>query len=298
MPNPFLNPESFNPQLVNKVSAAYERNLGLNGSGNGAFAGEVGVQSLADTVKASTAEARANGSAGLVGFDQLTNPDTRQAFETSFTATEQLFDRINLTTPTAEQCIDAGVDLIALATAYERMKTEGLQPELVLSPKLDRGAWHALYQQLEGVLLLINNNILASNDINNRWNTLATLPDDVPTIVTSSSSVDIDKSPPWSLRLVPGTSAPATTRVKHSYNQAVHPTFSEYLTLQAIRLQANQEPLDSLSYTWLNGSFVNSDDCVCALFGRWISSEKEIMIDLEYADSLFDRMGARLPIWA
>jgi hypothetical protein len=43
-----------------------------------------------------------------------------------------------------------------------------------------------------------------------------------------------------------------------------HPTIAAYLTLQATRLIANEEPLDSTTITWLAGKMGGS-----APFGSW-----------------------------
>ena len=298
MPNPFLDPESFNPQLVDRVNAAYERNLRGGLAVDGAFAGEVSVQSLADMVKTDTADARSNGSAGLTGFDQLQNPDTRQAFETSFTATEQLFSRINLTTPTAEQCIDAGVDLEVLGAAYERMQAEGLEPAVVLAPSLDVTSWYILYKNLKedqvinfNFRRLKHNGLYVNTQVVMQWDYLAILPSDVPAIFSPGNALR------WSLRLIPGTPAPTQTFVSHSYNYAIHPTINEYLSLQATRLQARQELPDEKTTTWLNGECDDEYDVdayTWAPFGRW--TNEGVCISLNGIHKRSTTIGVRPPV--
>ena len=298
MPNPFLSPEIFNPRLSAEVAAAYRRNVEV-GLVDSASAGEVGVRSLADKIKENTASVKSKGGtefSSLTGFDQIKNPDTRRAFETSFTATDQLFSHLNIITPVAEECVGAGIDLVALGTTYERMFAEGLQPEVVLSPVLDVNNWRMLYDELANTNSTISNHLrhgglAVYKGVTAEWTSLVKIPEGVP-VIPSRGGV-----PSWTLRLIPGTPSPTAVDVNHNYNQAVHPTLNEYLTLQATCLQAGQEPLDHFADTWLSGSYSIGASFPRAPTGYWYSLGGQVKVCWGNIDSCGSRLGSRLPVW-
>ena len=297
MPNPFINKNVFNPNLAAEVAAAYERNRhdGLVAS---ALAGGLGAQSLASIVKKNTANAKENGSAGLANcFEQFRDPDTRRAFEVSFAAAEELFGLIGITIPTLEECVVAGVDLQAIGSAYEQMKLDELEPEVVLSPNLSLDKWRELYQDLvhstassngclKDVGLQVHSEVIAC------WQELAMPDEDVPVIAPSSMKHS------WTLRLIPGTDSPTDTGITHSYNQSVHPTVGEYLTAQAILIQANLEPLDSgHTYTWLNGTFHGKFNLLSTPYGNWGDGVGRVNIGSGGPERISINLGTRLPVW-
>ena len=295
MPNPFINKNVFNPNLAAEVAAAYERNRQAELT-PGDPAGNIGVQSLADIVRGDTAEAKEIGSAGLADFDQISNPDTREAFEVSFTVTEQLFGRIDIAVPTPEDCGKAGSNLGALGAAYERMQREDLEPQIVLAPGLDLDSWKRLYQNLTDDLVTNKDPTILENDslvvidpnVLRHWKELMALPDGVPCIRTAGEELT------WSLRLIPGTSeAPC----RGYYSETTNPVVAEYLSLQAARLQAGQEPLDNLAPNWLDGSYsADNDSNVRAPTGYWARGRvNKLIIYWSYDYDVLHR--SRPPVW-
>ena len=294
MPNPFIHKNAFTPELVTKVAEAYDRNQKNRA---GAFADDISARSLADVIKANIAGAKNRDSATRAGFDQLSNLHTREIFESSFAMSDQLFSRIGLTIPTPEQCIDAGINLGIVGTVYERMSKSGLKPEIVLSPVLSIDSWLKLYGNLEyyntaSMIGLLRNEVLfIAPSAARSWDELTILPSCVPAI----DSCDADIT--WSLRLIPGTSEPTVPEVDHLYNHGTHPTVSEYLSLQANRLQVGQDPIDCRSNTWLNGQYTDRFGTRYAPMGFWNSVERSVGIRGLAPDPQFSTPGARPPEW-
>ena len=302
MPNPFLSPKAFNPDLAAKVAEAYERNQ-RNSRAFDILTGNLSVRSLAGIIKEGTVKAKKDRAAGLAGFDQLSSPDVRHNFEETFTAAEELFGRIDLAIPTIEQYISAGTNLGVLSTCYEHMKDEGLEPTAVLSPNLDLISWKQIYHSLKVDLEVNGLGPLSSNELSvaslmvDQWDNAATLPDSVPTVPLPHTESYIGETLHWSLRLIPGTSRSGTS-VGRGYSQSVHPTVGEYLSLQAIRLQAHQKPLDTHTSTWLNGSFdvIWNNDPVTPI-GYWDLNSKCLSISLANISRQDGDIGARSPAW-
>ena len=303
MSNPFLSPKAFNPDLAAKVAEAYERNHERGLTVDPSCVDKIGVNGLASRIKADTAGSKSRISDIIIGVDQILDPDTRRAFLDRFTETERLFARLDMAAPTVEQCIDAGVDLPALAAAYERMQCNGLSPEIVLSPQLELSGWLMLYENFADDPIVNDDKriegggLFASHSVKASWHKLTAPPDGIPVILAPSCGSDDDGMRAWNLRLIPGTPKPTMVNVNHSYNGAVHPTVSEYLSLQAVRLQAHQEPIDSRTHTWLNSDCSNSSGAQGAVCGDW--DEGGGVIYLQWRELSYRRSytGARLPEW-
>ena len=301
--NPFLNRQAFNPDIAARVEHAYNRNVDSGRVPSGVFTDDVSVVGLEGVVKKVTKEAKASNGAYATSFDQLVSLDTKRAFETSFEIAKQIFDRINLAIPTVEECALAGIDLGALGEAYEQMQADGLEPAIVLAPNLDLVSWHDIYKDLEEDIAvnrddhIENGGLSVDNIVDGEWAKLVTPPNDVPVV----SAHDGEHS--WTLRLIPSTPQPAETVVDHDYNEAAHPTISEYLSLQAARLQTSQDPLDADRYTWLNNSTVRAGNHIIqAPVGYWESGESWsnrgwVSICQINASHRTGRLGVRPPVW-
>lgn len=300
--NPFLSPEHLNPRLAIEVAAACRQNRerGLvigDSSVDGIALGGLGIG-----IKEAITEAKNNGGAGLVGFEQIGNLDTKQVFETSFREIEQLFDRINITTPTVEQCIRAGVDLMALCVAYERMQLEGLEPALVLAPQLEKASWYDLYQKMtedeQGInssILLKNGGLFVTPQVAAQWSRLSTLPMGTPVIQVSKNSEPSAQLYYWSLRLIPATPrAPVATM---DCSRIDYPTVNEYLSLQAIRIQARKDPIDiARDYCWLRGQYTVFTGGFRVPLGYWDYANGQVFIISSPGVLRYNSEEARMPV--
>jgi hypothetical protein len=73
-----------------------------------------------------------------------------------------------------------------------------------------------------------------------------------------------------------------------------HATISQYLTLQATRIQAGETPVDADTYTWLAGTFENG---ARAPRGDWSSDRGRVRVLWDYSSYQNDFIGVRLPVW-
>ena len=294
--NPFLNRQAFNPGIATRLERAYVRNVEVGRVPGVALASELGAKSLASEIMANAADAKNRGGVGLAGFDQLLNDDTKRDFEESFAATELLFEPLGLVVPTSEQCVDAGIDLAALGAAYERMQDEGLEPAIVLSPVLGISSWRQLYQNLAkeqvGTDSLKDDGLQVDETVAACWDKLARQPvDDIKASISPDGTLD------WSLRLIPATRRPTDVMVDHNHNHAKHPTVCEYLSLQAVRIQALEQPIDGIYSTWLNGTVNDNGTAPLAPFVYWDSIGGCINIFATVPDFKAAEQGTRMPVW-
>ena len=297
MTNPFLSPEHLNPRITAAVAEALKHNQERTQPTDTTYAGDIGVHSLAEIIRLDAAGARNKGSAGLEGFYQIENSETQSIFEASFTETEQLFGRIDIVVPTVDQCIGAGVNLVLLGAAYERMCNNKLEPIVVLSPNLDLPSWRLLYSRLVNDKVanhderIKDNGLSIDHETAVQWSAIATLPDSVPIVTTPDGLLA------WSIRLIPGAPKGVGVYRTHRWNQA-HPTVSEYLSLQAVRLQSQQEPIDTgASVCWLNGSYVDDMGVPRAPLAKWVPENGQVRVSFDDADLFYSALGVRVPVW-
>ena len=296
--NPFRSPGNFSPRIAAEVAAAYQQNLERSRS-DAVLAGCISADGLSVVIKSAINEAKAAGSEGFSDFSAMKSPETQQAFEVSFSAAEEFFKLANITIPTPEDCVEAGINFGLLGAIYERMESGGLKPALVLAPNLDVSGWYEVYKRLvdlksvtacgwfDGVGLKI------SPFVAEHWAELTEPTAGVP-IISSPSSMQ-----QWSLRLIPGTPEPTMGQVSYSHNQSVHPTIGEYLTLQGTILQAGMEPIDGFqTFTWLSGEHsTHNNTSRFAAYANWTDSIGHVNVNYTDVTQKSFRIGARLPEW-
>jgi len=312
MPNPFLSPELLNPSIQADVAAAYEKNVVAGRVIDEGFAQDLATGGLADKVRDAAEQAKQSGSEHLSGLEELP-PDMRELVEKSFLQTEQLFARMELAAPSIEQFIQAGVDFGHLASEYERMEIAGLQPELVVTPvlpvvptALTSGSWSELYESLTEDKTIPNNPLQARDDgkglyINDDVQQIAgELYDSELNLVRSADVHSINEGGwGWTIALLPTTAKPQELSTPHTDKEvdalsSQHATISQYLTLQATRIQAGETPVDADTYTWLAGTFENGAQ---APRGYWDSDDGQVYVGWDGSSYQYDGIGVRLPVW-
>jgi len=284
-----------NPELIARVGDAYERAR----MSAGETARELGNTSLDAVLAADVAQAKEAGTLagnGGSGLEVITHPETRVAFETALAATEQLFARIGLVAPTAEQLTASGIDLVQLAAQFEQMDPSSM-PEIVIAPQLSVGQWKQTFkalhddQTINQTGRIKNDGLYIADDVAHNWDSLGQSPAGVPTTTTAAGT---DPATTWTVRIIPGTDKPSTTNVPHNDpNYLDKPIVHEYLTLQATRLQdPTQEPIDSNTWTWLNGTMNAGSQ---APFGIWRSDEGRVRLNWRGVGFSSGILGVRLP---
>lgn len=93
-----------------------------------------GSAALLNTLNADVREAREKGKAGFSKLEIITDPETKQAFETAFTLSERLVGYIGLSAPTPEQMVSVGVNLQYLAEQFVLIEQEASHHTLSWRP--------------------------------------------------------------------------------------------------------------------------------------------------------------------
>jgi hypothetical protein len=140
-----------------------------------------------------------------------------------------------------------------LQRAFGLMNYYGLEPDVVVSREgLDLQTWRNCFSQLSQAIhapVIISGDMGpgVSSAIETDWDELGLLsaPRWVVSVVAASQQTPYNLS--HDLRQLKGTWTDAVIQsARDSY-----PTFAEYLTLQAVRYQSEQEPIDLQGFTWL-----------------------------------------------
>lgn len=268
------------------------------------------IQASLGTVGRSAAErladAERNGGDGYgSGFEAITNPETKVAFETAIDAVTTLYARIGRQAPTPEELVDLyGVDFASKAALWRTEKDLGHEPEIILAPReLPVADAKALYQNLQDDPTvnhdgrIQNSGLFISRGVFTNWNTL---------LKPKSGEPD------WTLRIIPGTPTPTIVNISHygkdkHGNQLApptHPTIPEYLTLQATRLQADRTPIDANNndVVWLDGKFMltvlrtGRTIDLSSPHGGWFPSDGQVRVGWS---SVLERnafLGSRSPV--
>jgi hypothetical protein len=218
---------------------------------------------------------------------------------------------MELAAPSVEQFMQAGVDFGHLASEYERMEIAGLQPEMVVTPVLPvvptdstSGSWSELYESLTSDKTIPNNPLQARDDgkglyVNDDVRGAATeLYDSERSLVSGSDIHSVDDWA-WTIALIPTTAKPQELSTPHTDKEtdtlsSQHATISQYLTLQATRIQAGETPVDADTYTWLAGTFENGAQ---APRGSWFSGDGQVVVSWNRVGDQNDGIGVRLPVW-
>ena len=191
--------------------------------------------------------------------------------------------------------------------AYELLL--GMSPELVITPEGQPiSFWKSLYGNLREWQGINNpdsphrlkkqddgDGLYIDNQVADHWDQLT--PDRlswgvtvVPTISdTPSLNVDYEGK---------DENGDISTELTHvlaglGHTGLYHPSVERYLMLQATRLQSGQEPVDSKTYTWLNGNFTNSENNQVAPRGRWFPGSGQVYLAWRKVGIRGDNLGVR-----
>ncbi|OVE78646.1 hypothetical protein BVY00_02305 [bacterium G20] len=305
------SPELY-PGLDAKLDAIYERNVA---EGIAKPAEAVVVQGLEAVVNQQIAQAR-NSAPALAEADQ--------GFRELAAAARQRLNKLLTDTatnlPVPELSELEGVNWQHLAEGYTAMERLGLEPQLVIAPEgqplkefwqelfshlrqwqddNQPNATHRLKKQTDGDGLWIN------DEVKNHWSELT------------------PEQPGWSVSVIPTIGKAPVLNVDHKgqstagetpkelnnildqlpLNQTAesgleHPSLERYLTLQAIRLQTGQEPLDDqiggiYYWSWLDGTFQNSDGNTAAPNGYWNPDDGRVRLAWDRVDGRGAYLGVR-----
>ena len=281
----------------------------------------LGTASLLGVLDTSVREAKAAGRTGFDILEDITNPETAQAFERSLQEATELFARADITVPTLEEMViysDNGkgehIDLARLAGFYEQMKKDGLMPEIAITPQgLSMDAWRRVYGDMtpecdaQGNITKNAPGMPANNPLkrlNGLYINSSLFPHwsgfNKPTVLRADSTptpsyTDTDGRH-WTIRIIPGTPKPPETGISYGEYKARGGTLStiaELLAVQGQRIQRGEEPFDSWTITLAEGGVKGVDGRVPCV--RW-SILGNAIVSWEDVNRPSSIVGARPPL--
>lgn len=232
----------------------------------------LGAASFLDTLNTAVEEAKKKDETGF-GLECIANPETRQAFMKTFELSKRLVGYLDLSAPTSEQMISAGVDFQYLAEQFESMKQqEGATPHVVLAPHgLGKENWITIARKMTADTTIPNNPLKVSMNMHGLYfgHKIGVVTDDVwcssDQPPTSTTTPGLDTLPTyqdtdnlninWTLRLISGRNESDHPPMSYQESQEQtppiqHQTIVEALTDKFTNILAGSRPTDSPSH-WL-----------------------------------------------
>ena len=232
----------------------------------------LGTASFLDTLNAAVEEAKKKDETGF-GLECIANPETRQAFMKAFELSKRLVGYLDLSAPTSEQMISAGVNFQYLAEQFESMKQqEDTTPHVILAPHgLGKENWITIARKMTADTTIPNNPLKVSMNMHGLYfgHKIGVVTDDVwcssdqPPTSTTTPGLDIlptyqdtdNLNIKWTLRLISGRNEPHHTPMSYQESQEQippiqHQTIAEALTDKFTNILAGSRPTDSPS-RWL-----------------------------------------------
>jgi len=227
----------------------------------------LGAASFLDTLNTAVEEAKKKDETGF-GLECIANPETRQAFMKTFELSKRLVGYLDLSAPTSEQMISAGVDFQYLAEQFESMKQqEGATPHVVLAPHgLGKENWITIARKMTADTTIPNNPLKVSMNMHGLYfgHKIGVVTDDVwcssdqPPTSTTTPGLDIlptyqdedSLNINWTLRLISGRNESDHPPMSYQESQEQtppiqHQTIAEALTDKFTNILAGSEPTDS-----------------------------------------------------
>lgn len=232
----------------------------------------LGVASFLDTLNTAVEEAKKKDETGF-GLECIANPETRQAFMEAFELSKRLVGYLDLSAPTSEQMISAGVNFQYLAEQFESMKQqEDTTPHVILAPHgLGKENWITIARKMTADTTIPNNPLKVSMNMHGLYfgHKIGVVTDDIwcssdqPPTSTTTPGLDIlptcqdedNLNINWTLRLISGRNESDYPPMSYQESQEQtppiqHQTIAEALTDRFTNILAGSRPTDSPS-CWL-----------------------------------------------
>ena len=253
-------------------------------------------------------------------LEEIASPETRASFEQAFTSSERLVGYLGdptINAPTPEDMVERGADISYLADAFEHMKTEGLDPHIVLTPHgLGAERWRKIAAEMTADASIPNNPLQARDDGHGLWisaeaeanwyafdkapaaTTNPAHPGSLPTFETIAANGDTIS---WTIRIIPGTSRPDHLGLSYKDAKAqdiAHQTVPEMLTDKLTTIMVGKEPSDTIVdgsyyYSWCD----NGDPAgAAAPCGRWNPGGGRVRVSWDGVGNRYDDLGSRPPV--
>ena len=188
----------------------------------------LGTASFLDTLNTAVEKAKKKDETGF-GLECIANPETRQAFMKAFELSKRLVGYLDLSAPTSEQMISAGVNFQYLAEQFESTKQqEDTTPHVILAPHgLGKENWITIARKMTADTTIPNNPLKVSMNMHGLYfgHKIGVVTDDVwcssdqPPTSTTTPGLDIlptyqdtdNLNIKWTLRLISGRNEPHHT---------------------------------------------------------------------------------------
>ncbi|MFZ1301742.1 MAG: hypothetical protein WAQ27_04200 [Candidatus Microsaccharimonas sp.] len=232
------------------------------------------TQPSAATEQAFNDALRANTLSGKLGGDALRQTAANQVrngeflnslagreLKSSQKAAERIFAESEITVPSLQDFLDAGLDSTELQDAMEILVNEQIEAKIVIAPAgIDIATWDSIFVNIHHRLYGDDGNathvIARQNDIYEFWGSLDLPPNALtyaPYINTENSTIE------WSVRLIPIRTIEGDdySPEPELFSKAdLLPTIGEYLSIQARLLLDAEEVIDNVkslsnSMSWL-----------------------------------------------
>jgi hypothetical protein len=267
------------------------------------------------------------------GQDKLSNPDIKLRFGQSLDSSIELFSRfVLLAPPSMEQFIAAGTDFNRLVDTIEHLESKGREAAILFTPIMplalgsnslnvlkNQRSFRNLYKQLTEDKTIPNNPLKNYEDngegegpglwVDSEVYQLSQeLYDQELHIAQNSQNTHYVEQDDmlWTVSVVDATPKPSLLNLDHEasldaiqaeYPDAEHISLSQYLTLQAIRLQDGQPPIDGSTWSWTNQTFTGNDGSARAVCVNWYSDVGQVSVNWGGVGDRSSSLGARLSVW-
>lgn len=201
----------------------------------------------------------------------------KEKIKEAFHESTELFGKLDIIPPEPFEFAINQVDFEALAQAMREMEKDGDSPAVIIAPNLKLEEWEVLYDHLAKddackwkPSYAASSNLLVDEDTAQRWNEFQDIPSEngiyIPHVHQWDSDID------WTIRCVSETNSPMDVNGVFNEVGSNHPSVSEYLTLQALRIKNNRTPIDTHpSQTWIQNKHNKANGTVAGWSTHFIA---------------------------
>lgn len=258
---------------------------------------------------------------------ELVSSNPEQAHQSS----QELFGRVGLLVPELHEFAASGVDFTHLEAKHNIFESFGLAPRLIFTPWLETDQWKNLFasMQADPNIELINaesqdDGLYLSPDVTKEW---PRLEDHLK--ATRANTLTSPDGTDWHVDLVATTNQPTVVNIDHDGNTQSggslvphpeltkwlkslkldkehpsaehslslnnrHPNIASYITTQGLLLADNQQPMDSKTWTWLDGTIQSGSS---APGGYWYPDRGQVLVSWNVVGDRYGNLGWRPAVW-
>ncbi len=273
------------PDVDAELAAAYQRNVA---------SGDASPEEVAQGALSAVVAQGLENSRPLAGEIPKNLYDR---FMGALEATQDIYAASAILVPDYRDAQFESVNWQRLSDVYEGMRSQDLQPEIVVSRRgISEADWKSIYARLPNAQ---NGGLYINENVSRDW-----------------STIDPPEEQDWSVSVVSATETPLIVNVSHNLAKAgadektalegvylgetspndnatirdSYPTLNEYLTLQALHLRTGVKRVDAETATWLHGTFDNGSKAPC---GYWYSDDGRVRVRWDETDYQLDYLGVR-----